>query len=48
MESTNIEETQVFGAIGPLPDVGKKTIVDVVSISILIMGNGRTCVSRNS
>ena len=38
VESTSIEETQVFGAIGPLPDVGKKTIVDVVSISILIMG----------
>ena len=38
VESTGIEETQVFGAIGPLPDVGKKTIVDVVSISILIMG----------
>ena len=38
VESTSVEDTQVFGAIGPLPDVGKKTIVDVVSISILIMG----------
>ena len=38
VESTSTEDTQVFGAIGPLPDVGKKTIIDVVSISILIMG----------
>ena len=37
VESTSIEDTQVFGAYRPCCQMsGKKTIVDVVSISILL------------
>lgn len=37
VESTSNEEIQVFGAIGPLPDAGKKSL-GFISIYILIVG----------
>ncbi len=37
IESGNNEEIQVFGAIGPLPDSGKK-FLGLVSVSILVVG----------
>jgi len=37
MESTSNEETQVFGAIGPLPDTVKKSLRPI-SMSILVIG----------
>ncbi|MDH3203372.1 MAG: hypothetical protein OEL81_01685 [Nitrosopumilus sp.] len=37
IESVNNEETQVFGAIGPLPD-GSKTLLGFISIYVLVIG----------
>lgn len=37
IQSTSDEEIQVFGAIGPLPDEGKKSI-SYISVLILIIG----------
>ena len=37
IESTSNEETHVFGAIGPLPDGGKKTL-GFISVYILVIG----------
>ena len=37
IQSNNIEETQVFGAIGPVPDAGKKSL-GFVSVYILMIG----------
>ena len=37
IESVDHEETQVFGAIGPLPD-GNKTLLGFISIYILVIG----------
>ena len=37
IESVNNEETQVFGAIGPLPD-GNKTLLGFISIYVLVIG----------
>ncbi|MHA7647853.1 hypothetical protein [Nitrosopumilus sp. S4] len=39
IESTDFEEKQVFGAIGPVPDAGKK-ILGFLSIYVLIIGMG--------
>lgn len=39
IESADIEESQVFGAIGPVPDTGKK-ILGFLSIYVLIIGMG--------
>ena len=39
IESTDFEETQVFGAIGPVPDAGKK-ILGFISIYVLVIGMG--------
>ena len=39
IKSTDFEETQVFGAIGPVPDTGKK-ILGFISIYVLIIGMG--------
>lgn len=39
IESTDFEETQVFGVIGPVPDTGKK-ILGFISIYVLIIGMG--------
>ena len=36
IESTSNEETQVFGAIGPLPDAGKKSL-GFISVYILVI-----------
>jgi len=37
IESTSNEETHVFGAIGPLPDAGKKTL-GFISVYVLVIG----------
>jgi hypothetical protein len=37
IESTSNEETHVFGAIGPLPDAGKK-MLGFVSVYVLVIG----------
>ena len=37
IESTSYEETQVFGAIGPLPDAGKKSL-SFISVYVLVIG----------
>lgn len=37
IESSSNEETQVFGAIGPLPDAGKKSL-GFISVYILVIG----------
>ena len=37
IQSNNVEETQVFGAIGPVPDAGKKSL-GFVSVYVLIIG----------
>ena len=37
IESLNSEESQVFGAVGPLPDAGKKSL-GFVSIYVLVIG----------
>jgi hypothetical protein len=37
IESTSNEETPVFGAIGPLPDAGKKTL-GFISVYVLVIG----------
>ena len=37
IESTSNEENQVFGAIGPSPDAGKKTL-GFISVYVLIIG----------
>jgi len=37
IESGNNEEIQVFGAIGPLPDAGKKSL-GLISVYILVIG----------
>ena len=37
IQSNNIEETQVFGAIGPVPDAGKKSL-GFVSVYVLMIG----------
>ena len=37
IESLNSEESQVFGAVGPLPDAGKKSL-GFISIYVLIIG----------
>ncbi|NND85736.1 MAG: hypothetical protein HKM23_00070 [Nitrosopumilus sp.] len=39
IQSSDFEETQVFGAIGPFPDAGKK-ILGFISIYVLIIGMG--------
>jgi len=39
IESTSNEETIVFGAIGPLPDAGKKSL-GFISVYILVVGMG--------
>ncbi len=39
IDSNSIEEAQVFGAIGPLPDSGKK-ILGFISIYVLLIGMG--------
>ena len=37
IESLNSEESQVFGAVGPLPDAGKKSL-GFISIYVLVIG----------
>lgn len=37
IESTGNEETQVFGAIGPLPDAGKKSL-GFISVYVIVVG----------
>ena len=37
IESTSNEEIQVFGAIGPLPDAGKKSL-GFISVYVLVIG----------
>ena len=37
IESTSEEETQMFAAIGPLPDVGKKSL-GFISMYVLVIG----------
>ena len=37
IESVTNEETQAFGAIGPLPDAGKKSL-GFISVYILVVG----------
>ena len=37
IESTNNEETQMFAAIGPLPDAGKKSL-GFISVYVLVIG----------
>ena len=37
IESNSIEETHAFGAIGPIPDAGKKTL-GFISVYILVIG----------
>ena len=37
IQSNSLEETQVFGAIGPLPDAGKKSL-GFVSVYVLMIG----------
>jgi hypothetical protein len=37
IESISNEETHVFGAIGPLPDAGKKTLA-FISVYVLVIG----------
>lgn len=37
VESNNIEEAQIFGAIGPLPDSGKESL-GFISVYVLIVG----------
>ncbi len=39
IESTSDEETQVFAAIGPLPDAGKKSL-GFISVYVLVIGMG--------
>ena len=39
IESTSNEEAIVFAAIGPLPDVGKKSL-GFISVYILVIGMG--------
>jgi hypothetical protein len=38
IESSDDEEIYVTGAIGPLPDAGKKLILSMISLSILVIG----------
>ena len=37
IQSNSVEETQVFGAIGPVPDAGKKSLA-FISVYVLIVG----------
>ena len=37
IQSNNVEETQIFGAIGPVPDAGKKSL-GFVSMYVLMIG----------
>ncbi len=37
IESGNTEEIQVFGAIGPLPDAGKKSL-GLISVYVIVIG----------
>ena len=37
IQSNNVEGTQVFGAIGPVPDAGKKSL-GFVSVYVLVIG----------
>ena len=37
IESTSMEKTQTFGAIGPLPDAGKKSL-GFISLYVLVVG----------
>ena len=37
IQSSNVDETQVFGAIGPVPDAGKKSL-GFVSMYVLVIG----------
>lgn len=38
IQSSIDKEIYVAGAIGPLPDIGKKSILSIISLSILIIG----------
>ena len=37
IQSNNVDETQVFGAIGPVPDAGKKSL-GFISLYVLMIG----------
>lgn len=37
IQSSNVDETQVFGAIGPVPDAGKKSL-GFISLYVLMIG----------